>query len=118
MPWCNYRARRGNLEGFVLGHCLTYQSTDYAGATIHSGMAGDIKSTMKGGKTARSNPRVYVAVYQVSEDQPNWVVAGLQEEQVKKALDRLRAVATDKPFTPREWSTCRRGARSDSHSPR
>lgn len=67
----------GNLEGLALA-TQEYQSTEYNGATIHSGTLPDFP------------PRVYMAVLKRGEGKPNVVVLGLREEQVKEALDRVK----------------------------
>lgn len=70
----------GNLEGLALA-TPDYRSTEYRGATIHSGTLPDFPL------------RVYMAVEQQGTGKPNIVVFGLDEIQVKQALDR----ATGKP---------------------
>jgi hypothetical protein len=73
----------GNLEGLALA-TPDYQSTEYSGATIHSGTLPDFPL------------RVYMAVLkQQGTGKPNVVVFGLDEDQVKQALDR----ATGKPVS-------------------
>jgi hypothetical protein len=66
----------GNLEGLALA-TPGYQSAEYHGTTIHSGVLPDFE------------PRVYMAVHKPEGGQPSSVVIGLQEDQVKQAVDRL-----------------------------
>ncbi|MHC4177539.1 MAG: hypothetical protein ACYSWU_08535 [Planctomycetota bacterium] len=66
----------GNLEGLALA-TPDYRSTEYSGATIHSGTLPDFPL------------RTYMAVLkQQGNGKPNVVVFGLDEDQVKQALDR------------------------------
>jgi hypothetical protein len=66
----------GNLEGLALA-TPEYQSTKYKEATIHSGKLPDFP------------PRVFMAVCRQGTGKPSMVVFGLDEDQVKQALDRL-----------------------------
>ncbi len=69
----------GNLEGLALA-TPDYRSTEYQGATIHSGTLPDFP------------PRVCMAVLkQEGRGKPSVVVFGLDEDQVKQALDRVQA---------------------------
>lgn len=71
----------GNLEGLALA-TPDYRSTEYKGATIHSGTLPDVPL------------RVYMAVLkQQSAGQLGMVVFGLGEDQVKQALDRVKGRA-------------------------
>lgn len=65
----------GNLEGFALA-TPDYQSTQYNGATIHSGTLPDFPL------------RIFMAVLKQGTGQSNIVVFGLNEELVKQAMDR------------------------------
>jgi len=73
----------GNLEGFALA-APGYQSTDYEGATIHSGTIPD------------SPIRVYMAVLQPSTAIPGVVVLGMEEARVKAVLDLRRSMTIGK----------------------
>lgn len=68
----------GNLEGLALA-TPDYRSTEYKGATIHSGTLPDFPL------------RVYMAVLKQQEArQPAIVVFGLDEDQLKQALDQVK----------------------------
>jgi hypothetical protein len=77
----------GNLEGLALA-TPDYRSTEYRGATIHSGTLPDFPL------------RVYMAVEQQGNGKPNIVVFGLDEVQVKQALDRATGKPVVQPAVP------------------
>jgi hypothetical protein len=74
----------GNLEGLALA-TPEYQSIKYKGARIHSGKLPDFP------------PRVFMAVCPPGDGKPSMVVFGLNEDQVKQALDRVTDNAAPGP---------------------
>ncbi len=86
----NLTGTTGNLEGLALA-TPKYQSEDYHGATIHSGVLPEIELT------------VYMGVYRPYQDHGNSVVFGLHQDLVKQALDRLMGRAgAEGPSTPKQ----------------
>lgn len=81
----------GNLEGLALA-TPQYQSTEYRGATIHSGTVPDFPL------------RIHMAVLKPGSGEPSMVVFGLNEDQVKHALDRVAGDAPGGP-TPSRFYT-------------
>ncbi len=77
----------GNLEGLALA-MPEYRSTEYQGATVHSGTMPEI------------DLKVYLAVLEPDAGSNGIVVVGLDEDQVKRALDRVRGVPAGEQGVP------------------